>query len=511
MARDRKGTWLRVAAGLLSAGLLVLVVVLAVRFWGNGAVQGADTEKPAEEGSGQDGNTPVQVIKPRLDPNFTISVTQPAYVEPYYQIDLRSRVAGPVRYVSKAIGDTVKAGEGLIRIDVPDLEQDVKKKEAVIVQRQEELKVAEAMRAKAEADVKIATALVKVKKSEVVAADATREFRWRELGRFQGMARDRTVTENIVDERKKFYEAARADSVTARAAVEKAEADLLGAKAKLQEAIADEKLKEALIEVARKDAAQARELLGYATLKALFDGVITRRDVDPGTFVQSSAGSPGPALFTIQRTDLVTIYMSLPDNYAPYVDDKTEAIIEMSELPGVQIHARLTRWSPSLQTPAHDRTMRVEVDLYNRGPRSYQEFLAREKATGNADLKGGKLPVFPEVSNRLKEKLGTNRLMPGMYGTMKLALRKFQNANLIPSQAVFSKGGKPYIFLVKDGVAHLTPVEVQVDDGVLAKVVVTGGPRGERRRELTGDEQVVLNNQGELSDGQAVKPDLVNW
>ena len=76
-----------------------------------------------------------------------------------------------------------------------------------------------------------------------------------------------------------------------------------------------------------------------------------------------------------KKTDIVTIYTNLPDNYAPYVDSKTEAIIEMSELPGVQIHTRITRFSPSLQTPSSDRTMRIEVDLYNRGPKPYREFV----------------------------------------------------------------------------------------------------------------------------------------
>src|SRR5262249_50796193 len=150
---------------------------------------------------------------------------------------------------------------------------------------------------------------------------------------------------------------------------------------------------------------------------APFDGVVTQRSVDPGSFVQNSAGSPGPGLLTIEKTDLVTISMHLPDTYAPYVDDKTEAIIEMTELPGVLIQAQVSRYSPSLNTHSHDRTMRVEVDLFNRGPNTWKAFLEAQKANHFADLKGGKLPVFPTVSDHLKASLGISRLLPGMYGT----------------------------------------------------------------------------------------------
>ena len=99
-----------------------------------------------------------------------------------------------------------------------------------------------------------------------------------------------------------------------------------------------------------------------------------------------------------------------------------------------------------------------------------------------------------------------------MYGTMKLVLHKFQNAYLIPSQAIFSRGGKPYIFLVQDQVAHRIAVNVQVDDGVTAKVVLLKlVNRVEQRSELTGNEQIVLSNQGELSDGQRVVANQVKW
>jgi multidrug resistance efflux pump len=519
MATSRTGFWLRLACLGLALGAAVLVGVFVVWPWLAGNVLGADGEESAGgEGARKgpedqaSGALPVQVVAPKLDPNLTVSVSQPAYVAPYYQVELRARAAGPVVFVRKAINDKVAAGETLIRISVPDLDQEVAKKTVAVKQREQELEVARAMKKKAEADIQIARSVIKEKESDVRVADATTEFRRQELERFRGMARDKVVLGNIVAERQKFFEAAEAASATARAAVERAKADELAAKAKLQQAIADEDLKETLIGVAREDLNLAKALQKFANVEAPFDGVITRRNVDLGTFVQNSTNSPGQPLMTIEKTDIVTIYMNLPDNYAPYIDEKTEAVIEMSELPSVQIRARVTRYSPSLQTPGNDRTMRVEVDLFNRGAIAWKQFLEKEKKTGYADLKGGKLPYFPDESRQLAKRLGIRRLLPGMYGKMKLVLKKFEGAYLIPSQAVFSTGGKSYLYLVRDNVAKRVPVEVQVDDGVLAKVVITERVgRVEERRELTGKERVVLSNQGELSNGQRVTANEVRW
>jgi multidrug efflux pump subunit AcrA (membrane-fusion protein) len=501
----------------LTALLLAIALVAGALFMRprvESVANGATTTEPSDDDGAGDTAVPVGVIEPKHDPNFKICVTQPAYVDAYYRVDLRARVAGPALSVTKAIGDQVKTGEELITISVPDLAMDVSKKEAIVEQRRRELQVAEAFKLSATANVKIAAADIQEKEADVTEADATTAFRKQELARFEGLARvDKAITDNIVEERRKFYEAAAAAGTRARAAVEKAKAAKIGADAKLEEAKADEKLKDALIQVAVKDRDLTRELFGFGTLRAPFDGRVTRRNVDPGTFVQNSASSPGPALLTLERTELVTVYSNIPDNFAPYVDEKTEGIIEMSELPGVLIRGVVTRYSQSLQNPSDDRTMRVEMDLYNRGPKAYRDFLNREKATKPPfrGLKGGKMPIFPEVSSRLREKLGITRLMPGMYGTMKLVLRNFRNAHLIPSQAVFSKGGKSYIYLVKDDTAHLTTVDVQVDDGVLAKVVVLEGNRRDRRRELTPEDRIVLSNQGELSDAQTVKPSKVAW
>src|SRR5436309_6612552 len=70
----------------------------------------------------------VRVIRPKRDPSFVIAVQQLATVEPYFQADLRSKVAGPIKYIHKAIGDVIGRDEVLVEIDVPDQLHDVARK-----------------------------------------------------------------------------------------------------------------------------------------------------------------------------------------------------------------------------------------------------------------------------------------------------------------------------------------------------------------------------------------------
>jgi multidrug resistance efflux pump len=500
---------MKVAAEFAVVGLVLAAGAAAVGYMlhrHGELTPAARGESPADAAAGA---IPVKAIRPRVDPSFEMTVTQPCYVEPYYRVRMAARVAGPVVWFPKDIGDRVRKGEPLLVIDVPDQVADLAKKDALVTQRVAELEVARAMTEKAQADVDIARTAIKEADAMVRSADATTSFRYQELKRFEGMAKDGAVTENVVAERKKYYEAAEAESMRARASSEKANSDLKGALAKLKEAQADEKYKQSMIEVAKRDREVAKAFLDYATVRAPWDGVITERKVNPGSFVRSSATGEGEPLLTLERSDIVTVGMALPDNYAPFVEAGTQAQIEMSELPGLVIRGQVSRFAPSLINSANDRTMRVELDLWNGKPADFAKFIARERANNGAGLKGGVEPILPEVQGGDGAEV---RLTPGMYGNMKLVLKKFGKVCMLPSAAVFTQGGKSYVYVVQSGVARRFPVDVQVDDGKVVKVVLLETDNGrEVRRELTANDVIVYTNQGELSDGQPVKATLTSW
>jgi hypothetical protein len=131
----------------------------------------------------------------------------------------------------------------------------------------------------------------------------------------------------------------------------------------------------------------------------------------------------------------------------------------------------------------------------------------------NSKSRQDPLPELPIVSGRNV----APHLIPGMTGYMRLNLQSFHDTYLIPSSAVYTRGGKPYIMEVKDGLAHQLPVRVEVSDGKLAKVSLIDKPESpaegtaEVTSELTGKEVILVSRQTEIADGQPVKVTLKKW
>jgi multidrug resistance efflux pump len=495
-----------VVAGILGTGWYRSQEHHALLVLESSAAAQEEAESPAKNAIS------VKTITPHRDPSFTVSIEQPAYVSAYYRADLLAKVAGPVSTIAHDIGDRVQRGEPLVEIEVPDLREDVLLKEALIVQEQKELELAQSREKMAQIAVRMAEQAIPLKQSEVDRKDATLRFRAKELKRYQSLGGGPSpgVTQDVIDERTEFYEAAVAASAEARQAVKEAQLDFEESKAKLEAAAADVAKRRAMIGVACKDRDKARALASFTTITAPFDGVITQRHVDPGSFVQNAATAHAEPLLSVARTDIVTVYMKVPDKFAPFVTTKTDALIEMDSLPGVIIRAKVTRFSGSLENTEHDRTMRAEVDLYNGDPQQYPAFAATEAKQHNVDLKSHKLPLLPKINGQDEGRaLG---LLPGEYGKMRLVLRSFRKDYLLPCSAVFSEGGTSYVFLVKNGHAFKTPVEIQADNGEKMSVILLVKNDNEQEHlQLTGAEEVITSNQGELSDGQAVKSTLVDW
>ena len=243
-------------------------------------------------------------------------------------------------------------------------------------------------------------------------------------------------------------------------------------------------------------------------------------------FVQNATTSSTDPLVTLARIDLVTVVMKLPDVAAPYIGPDTDAEVIFHDRPDLKVHGKVTRFSPAID--GTDKTMRVEVDIFNGSKEEFQKLLARNFAEIVAPIatcqQGGLAStllaaerhrrflhkgvtqgetLFPEGSLNGR----TRPIVPGMTASMKVSLDRVSTAYLIPASAVYGSGGKTYILLVQDGMTKQVAVRVQVNDGHLAKVAMLPRPgeNGAAVHELTGNEEIVVTRQMEIGDGVKVK------
>lgn len=409
-------------------------------------------------GCGHDGRPPREVAErlPRLE------VVRPQRVElkrivelaatlrAMKEVDLNARVPGVVEYLpdSTDIGRKVKQGEVLLRLAVPELEADKKHKQALLEQaRKQKVQAEEALTvARREAD-------EAQKREKQYGADlAYQQLRFE---RMRDLVRRGAQELQIQEEAEKQRDAAAAAYQAGRAQTATREA-------KIRAALADLEVADRRIQVAEADVERLAAQIGFATIKAPFDGVITRRWIDPGATIKD----PAAPLLTIMQVDRMRLLIDIPQRDVPLVNARDEnpnsdgqgdqvrvQIPALAEkVPNGEFTGYIVRIAKSVDPVT--RTMRTEVELDN--------------AAGH--------------------------LRPGMYGTAKALLEKRSNVLTIPATALVRKGGgKVDVFHVakpegrpRRGKLQRIEIDVGIDDGQVVEV----------RRGLNGDEWIVSRGKG---------------
>jgi RND family efflux transporter MFP subunit len=115
---------------LIGAGVLLLIVFIAVYLYFHGPQDGLSSTPSSRSSAGSSDTAPpgqfepvdVQIIKPaRRD--LTYSITLPANVAPLYQTTLYAKVSGYLKSIGPDKGDLVKKDQVLAVIDAPEVEE----------------------------------------------------------------------------------------------------------------------------------------------------------------------------------------------------------------------------------------------------------------------------------------------------------------------------------------------------------------------------------------------------
>jgi membrane fusion protein, multidrug efflux system len=196
--------------------------------------------------------------------------TDDAFIEGHV-IAVSPKVSGLVRKVYIDDNTRVRRGDLLIQLDDRDYQ-------AALVQAQGNHAAALAKVKEAQAQVPVADANVGEARAELLVAQADAQNAQDDLNRFLALdvrARSKQQIDNATDAQR-----------TSAAQVEDAKAKLAAAKAKLQAAQVAVQTAQGDLTAAEGALQQARNNVGYCQIRAEADGVITRKDVEPGMYIQ---------------------------------------------------------------------------------------------------------------------------------------------------------------------------------------------------------------------------------
>jgi membrane fusion protein, multidrug efflux system len=245
----------------------------------------------------------VEILTPKVTSSDR-SLVLPGSIRPLEETVIYPRVSGYVRKWNVDIGDKVTEGQVLAEIDTPELDQELARGNAELVQA----------------------------KAGLVRAEASRDLSKTNLERYEKLLPAGVASQQEFDQRQGQARVDAASVTVAQAAVTSAAANIQ----------------------------RLRELKGFAKIVAPFAGTVVSRSIERGALVSSGNATP---LFRIAATDPVRVYVGVPQDIAPSVKSGAKATASVREFPGKTFEGTIARTSGALDMGT--RTMNTEVQVPN--------------------------------------------------------------------------------------------------------------------------------------------------
>ena len=239
------------------------------------------------------------------------------------QIDIAALSGGRIAEITVNEGDSVGAGQVLVRMDIVQLSAQQRQAQAQL--RRAGIAVGTAHSLVAQAEAQLAAAGASVEQASAVADAAAMR-----LARSEQLVKTNVVSRQVLDDDRAHERQARAGHASAVAAQAAAEAGVGTARAQVVDA-------EAAVEAARAALEAIDALIADATLTAPRDGRIQYRVAQQGEIVAAGAR-------ILSLIDLSDVYMTffLPTAQAGRVRVGDEARLVMDAAPGAVIPARVS-------------------------------------------------------------------------------------------------------------------------------------------------------------------------
>jgi RND family efflux transporter MFP subunit len=190
----------------------------------------------------------------------------------------------------------------------------------------------------------------------------------------------------------------------------------------------------------------------YQQVVAPFDGVITQRNIDVGSLITADAAG-GTSMFSLQQSDVIRVWVYVPQDSAFGVKPGVEAVIRVPAMPNLTFQGKVARIADALQPGT--RTLLTEIDVPN-----------------------------PDGA-----------LQPGVYCTVELKIPRTAPALIVPAPAIIFNQDGMQVAVVENGIVHLHKIAITTDYGT--EVEVNDG--------IKAGDKVILQPPVNLADGDQVK------
>jgi RND family efflux transporter MFP subunit len=181
-------------------------------------------------------------------------------------------------------------------------------------------------------------------------------------------------------------------------------------------------------DLANATLAKAQAIAGYTRIVAPFDGVVTRRLVNDGTFVQAATNGLSSPLFTVQQTRTLRVFVAVPSAQAPLLRRGQSASMALGST-DKPVTGTIARTAESLDPVT--RTMRAEIDVAN-----------------------------------------TDRgLLPGSFTRAKIETARHAGVLGLPNAAIGSDTNGSFVLAAVQGKVVRRPIKTGLTDGTLTEIV----------------------------------------
>ncbi len=314
------GAGTRKPSGRALVWLVVMLAALCVAGYYLGYLPRQRREAMLAAEAKTSGDTlPVVTVQQVLRAPASSSLALPGDIQAVTEAPVLARASGYIKKRYADIGDRVKAGQPLVEIEAPELDQQI---------------------TQAKASVEQAGAAIEQAQASLQQGNATLN-----LLKINAERNQKLADKNIVS---------RQDNDTTRLqyAAQQATVDALGKAVAAARSSAD---------AARANLARLTDMREYLTVRAPFAGAITVRNVDAGALVTEGS----TLLFRIAQTDRLRIYVNVPQSFAESIRAGQPATITVPDLPGRKFRGSVARTAGSLD-PA-SRTLLTEVQVLETG------------------------------------------------------------------------------------------------------------------------------------------------